>query len=271
MTNEKEECKLCGGVGKIPLESEDDLAFNWKQCVCSFTRGLRVKLGPEIATAQLVSSSPLFDLTDKNLHIKCDWTVLTGHLKYVLMQKNYERGLHYYCNIVTDERLKTVWLGDEAYKAKARKKREEVDNNNTLSDVVGASYDLVIIRLGFLGYKNIAMPGVLKEALMIRQGQAKATWVVEDPEFPPFTEGHFSWNMEVGRYIGDRFTVVDLLSPETKFADTHTPTSPGMYLDKGETPVASQAKVLSQPRVVDYPSRVSYQDDRSWITNLVAQ
>ena len=226
-------CKTCGGAGKTLVEGCDN---DWKQCVCAFTRSLRTKLGPEISTAKLVTETPLLkgsvDLTKENVLLKADWTLLTGHLKFVLMQKNYEHGLHFYCNILTDERLKTVWVGDEAYKAKSRKKRDGVESHNTLADIVGPNYDLVLIRLGFLGYPNRAMPGILKEALMIRQGAAKPTWLVEDPEFPPFTQGHHAWNQEVGRYVVERFKEVSLLSTEAKFASSYFPETPskGMVL-----------------------------------------
>lgn len=251
VTNPSEEtpsCKLCGGVGKTKEPAED----TWKQCVCSFTRGLRQKLGPELVAAKLLEDSPLFDRTKENLHIKADWATLTGHLKYVLMQKNYEFGLHYYCNIVTDERLFHVWIGDESYKSKSRKKRDEVDTHNTISDVAGANQDLVIIRLGFLGHPNRAMPGVLKETLLLRQGLAKPTWVVSDPEFPPYTEGHFSWSPDVGKYIAERYKDLDLLPEGAKFASTYLSASPtpGMFLAKEDDllPPPWEQKV---PKVLD--------------------
>lgn len=227
-------CKLCGDVGKTRVETEDIHVAEWKQCVCSFTRGLKLKLGPELVTAKLLDASLLLDRVKENLHIKADWVTLSSHLKYVLIQMNYEKGLHFYHSIVTDERLKTVWVGDEAYKAKSRKKRDEVDTHNTISDIAGETLDLVIIRLGFLGYPNRAMPGVLKETLLLRQAKAKPTWIVEDPEFPPFTDGHFAWNQEVGRYVAERFKEVNLLPEGTKFATTYLSSSPGMLLTKDD-------------------------------------
>jgi hypothetical protein len=80
---------------------------------------------------------------------------------------------------------------------------------NTLADIVGRDFDLVIIRLGHLGYKNVAMPGILKDALMLREVALKPTWLIDSPQ-SPFTMGHFAYSEDVYEYIKNRFEVVEV-------------------------------------------------------------
>lgn len=209
-------CEECGGTGKIRTGPND-----WKVCACAFWSKFKAKVGPEIALAlPAVEDTPLLvlgkagepvvtDRTDKNVFIKAWWSDLLHHLQFVLLMKNLDRGLQFYHQVVTDERLKGVYLGAEAYSSRSKKRREDVVTFNTLADLVGVDYHLVIIRLGFLGYKNIAMPGILKEALLIRQAANLPTWIVEEPN-SPFGPGHFTFNEDVFDYISSRFEVLDL-------------------------------------------------------------
>jgi hypothetical protein len=83
-----------------------------------------------------------------------------------------------------------------------------------LSDFIGNDYDLIVIRLGFLGYKNVAMSGALKESLLIRQAINKPTWIIEEPN-NPFQQGHFSWSQDLSEYINYYFKVINLSEGKT--------------------------------------------------------
>ncbi len=111
--------------------------------------------------------------------------------------------------IITDARVKDIYVGDESYSKKAKKKRDDEDSFNSLRDLL-EDPDLVIIRLGFLGYSNKAMPGALKEACLTREALKKATWLVEDPEIAPFSQGHHAWSPEVEVYVHRTFAEIDL-------------------------------------------------------------
>jgi len=210
MSDEKPPCQKCGGSGKIQI---DDSTVT--QCICAFARAMKEHLGSEIALAPVVKSSPLFvagqpdpkvDRTKDNLFLKGYWADLLPHFKAALIGK----GLFFQFKIVTDEKLKTVFVGDESYKVRARSKRDDIETNNSLADLVGPDNALVIIRLGFLGYKNVAMPGILREALLLREALSKATWIVEDPDQGYFGPGHLAYSDEAAEVIDRIFTVVDL-------------------------------------------------------------
>jgi len=214
MTTEKS-CAKCGGTGKIVV---DDTTH--RMCICLYNRKMRVHLGPELMSVKPVFDSPLYqqvfdasegnlpmlDLTGKNLFLKSRWDDLLGHMTWAF----YCKGPNWYFHIVTDERIRNVYVGNEQYLAKRRSRREEEDSNNSLHDLIGESFDLVILRLGFLGYKNIAMAGALLEALRIREVQLKPTWIVEEPG-SIFAPGHFSYSEELADYVHHRFETLDLV------------------------------------------------------------
>jgi hypothetical protein len=127
-----------------------------------------------------------------------------------MIGKYLEKDLHYYMRMVTDVQLKSCYLGEMSYKAKKTKDRD-LDGSvsyNTLADFIGPDLHLVIIELGTLGHPNRAMPGILKEALLIRQAAGKPTWIFDTPD-TPWGPGHFSYNEDVCGYVG-RYTRVDL-------------------------------------------------------------
>ena len=202
MNENGEVCKFCGGRGTV---SVDDMGGN--ECVCAYARRLKMHLGPEILSAENIRS-PFFvpdgdDFTMNNVFFKSYWRDFLPHLKWVLGCK----GPMFRFRILTDEKLRTVYVGSESYTSRPRSKRDDMDTNNSLNDIVGGDISLLIIRLGFLGYKNIAMPGILKEALMLREVALKPTWIVESPN-APLVPGHFAYSDEVFEYILERFKSV---------------------------------------------------------------
>ena len=209
-------CLICKGEGMVRIPGSLDT----KQCICAFTLYLKARLGEEIATSKpIVSKSvlyevptsggePIVDLTNQNCFIKGWWADFKPNFRLAAMHLLERRSFQWYFSIITDEQIKTVFVGSEAYSQKSRKKRDDIVTYNSLSDFVG-SQDLVVIRLGFLGYKNVAMSGALKETLMIRQALGKPTWILEEPN-SVFDEGHHSWSLDVEEYIQHRYDVVEL-------------------------------------------------------------
>jgi hypothetical protein len=206
-------CSRCDGSGFILNPNNDT---HVKQCLCAYAKALKANLGLEIASANLITESPLykqgaFDLTLKDLYIRGDWDTLLSHFKWALGCK----GPMFRFKIVTDENLKTVYVGAESYTSRPRSERDGVQTHNSLGDLIGKDVELVILRLGFIGHKNVAMPGILKEALRLREGIKKITWIVEDPE-SPFGPGHFSYSDEVAKYIDRNFQVLELTKKDYK-------------------------------------------------------
>lgn len=209
-------CKTCGGLGIIQV---DDL--NSKMCLCAYARAMLVHLGPEIGGAKPLTESPLYvrepfyDATKDNIFLKGRWKTLISHLKFSLCVK----GLDFMTRVTSDERLKEIYLGKESYGQRAKGKRDEVETFNNLDDFVREP-DLLVLRLGFLGHKNIAMPGILKETLMLREFVQKPTWLIEDPA----NDWGLSYSDDLWSYIQGHFKVVEVSSsdptPVPAFEDT---------------------------------------------------
>lgn len=202
-------CKLCQGKKFIEVSPT-----KVRVCECAYAAALRSHLGAEIATADTLTSSPLLDpttgvdLTRENVFLSGPWEVVRSHLKWALAYK----GLNFHFKILTDEKLKNVYVGSESYLSRSRKVRDDVDSYNSLSDLIG-DYDLILIRLGFLGYSNRAAPGILKEAILLREGMRKPTWVMEEAPF----QNCYSYSPEVANYLAKRYRHIKVdydLQPE---------------------------------------------------------
>lgn len=211
--HEEAPCTTCNGQGVIEI---DDLTS--ALCHCTRTRLMRAHLGPEIASAKKRKDTPLYergptpsdppiiDRTRENLFIKGHWPDLIAHFRYALICK----GLMFRFQVITDERIKTVYVGADSFEKRAREERDQIKKTyNSLQDIV-CEHDLTIIRLGFLGHKNRSMPGALKEALMLREVQRKPTWIIEDPK-NPFDLNHKAYSDEVAEYINSNYAIMDLV------------------------------------------------------------
>jgi len=251
------DCPICKGDGHRIVDND------MKECACLYNKRVILRLGPEIATAPLIVDSPLYkpnpehggaplvDKTRINAIVKGYWPDLLSHFKWTFIVKyNTVRLERFSFQIITDEKLRNVWFGKESNQARSKKQRDQdVATFNTVEDLLGTNYNLAIIRLGFLGWKNQAMGGILKEALMVRQALNLPTWLIEDPE-SPFEEGHYSWSRDVAEYIKDRFELIDLVgdAPPPKKEE------PGMAMDEDDEPVVAapvtrpSAKPPSKPK-----------------------
>jgi hypothetical protein len=177
-------------------------------------------LGPDLGGAPQIQSSPLYaldgnfatvivDRTTENVFVKGSWPVVLPHLRLALGHRYYLRESYRY-SILTDERIINVYVGNEGYKARSK---NNDGSFNGLKDLVEAP-DLVVVRLGFLGYRNKAAPGALKQALMLREAALKPTWVVQNPA----NDAPVSWDDEIAAYIQEHFDVVDLRKAKTPTA-----------------------------------------------------
>lgn len=213
MPEAKRVCPNCDGVGFLYNEE----TFTRTPCRCKIAEYMTKHLGTEIAKAETIYESPLYELAEKsgdlppldrtkeNLHIKgLSWAALLPHLKLCLWPK----GIFFNFRIVTDEKIKTVFVGAEAYNQRSRSKRDDMVTMNSLNDLLGKEYDFVIIRLGFLGHSNRAAAGSVKEALMIRDVEQRPTWVVEEP-CSPFGPDHFTYSDDLAEYIDRNYKTVE--------------------------------------------------------------
>jgi hypothetical protein len=212
--SEKRVCPTCEGAGFL----YDEESFTRIPCNCKIAEYMVKHLGPEIARAPTIYSSPLYefgaksgdlpkvDRTKENLYIKCAWVDLLSHLKLCL----WPQGIFFNFRVVTDEEIKTVFVGAMAYNQRAKSKRDDMVTYNSLNDLLGKEWDFIIIRLGHLGHKNAAAAGAIKEALMIRDTDQKVTWLIEEPN-SPFGHGNFSYSDELAEYIDQNFKRIALV------------------------------------------------------------
>ncbi len=217
-------------------------------CVCLKRSMIDNFLGPDLAGAPQIRTGPLYavevangvvlDRTSDNLLIKSGWAALRPHLRLALGYRHYVEQTFRYV-ILTDERVLNVYVGNERYGSRSRKIREDQDSFNGLKDLIEGP-PLVIVRLNFIGHKNIAAPGALKQALMIREVAHKPTWIIYDPNY----DTPISWNEEVVAYVHEHFEVVDFKKLGVPSPPSGPPT---MEVEEHELP-APRPKPQPPPR-----------------------
>lgn len=219
-------------------------------------------LGPEFVGVKHVRNSPLFvtsddggpplvDRTKSNLFLKGFYSEILRHMKWALALK----GPSFHFQIITDERIKNVFVGAEAYRARPKDDRDDGAAYNSLPDLVN-SPQLLIIRLGQLGYKNVAAAGALKEALLIRAAGGLPTWLIESEE----QAWTFSKDGDVSYYVDNNFEVMSFEGTGTRPAvaqtdwdkmrqanSTFTEEELGMSLDTQLTPPSEAGDLIPTP------------------------
>ena len=203
----------CNGSGWVIVDS-----LNARMCVCMMAKKIKQSLGdlagaPSIPSTVLyqpggVDMPPLVDRTQDNLFILGKWfDVIRPNLKRALSCKLGDTNLKFRFLTISDERIKNVWVGNE--QSSKSKLRSDTECANSLRELMGLDYDLVLIRLGFLVAPNRAAPAMLKEALMIRESLDKPTWLFHPPDMT-FGPGCTAYDPEVQYYIDNRFEVLEL-------------------------------------------------------------
>jgi hypothetical protein len=237
----------------VPGEDADDTV---QVCVNIYRRQLTQYLGAEFQGVRHEVNTPLLkfsreggppivDLTNTNLLIQCPWSVLRRHLKYVLGMK----GLKFSWRIITDERIRNVFVGSESYQSRSRQEREAVSTYNNVAQFV-EDCDLVIIKLGYLGYQNKAAAGALKEALLHRASVNRITWIVQDPS--KSCEWIHSRNADVEDYIREYYQ--DLTIDGTPGEEIES--EPEVESNGIQTDIEEPSTELEDYVVTDEPSEV---------------
>lgn len=146
------------------------------------------------------------DRMEDNLFLKGPWGLVCQHLRWCLLIKQH-RYPDFTFKLVNDQRIVDVYVGNESFKNKAARDREDGENNNSLSDLV-REQDLLLLRLGVLGSVNKAAANAVLSVLRIRSDAGKPVWLIEGNL--AFGEGHRSYNHELGDYIDENYEAVDL-------------------------------------------------------------
>ena len=243
-------CPVCHGARwKISGEKA-------RTCLCLSTEMLSDYLGPDLNGAPKITEGPLYaldanfnprlDRTSENLYIKSTWPVVLPHIRLALGYCWYHNMAFRYL-ILTDERILNVFVGNEQYNNRSRKTREDRESYNGLRDLVEDPH-LVIVRLGFIAYKNVAAPGALKQALMIREVARKPTWIVHNINDPPPVSLN-DW--EINSYLKEYFDTLDLSTITTPVALIEEPVT-SMNVEPYEAP-PPRSKAKKNPPPEDPP------------------
>jgi hypothetical protein len=145
-----------------------------------------IGIDPQFLAVPHYAQTPLFqagtiDRTRDNLFIRhAHWHSFLAHFKWVIASKS----TGFFVRVVTDMTLLNVYLGHASVKNRLLSQRVEDGElliSNSLEDLL-SSPDLVVIRLGHVVHMNRAAANVLREAIMLRLGIGKATWLIEPLE-----------------------------------------------------------------------------------------
>lgn len=177
------QCPNCGGTGHIFTN------LTARRCeVCLARNLISNKLG-WLNKARNIKSSPLAGKTHSNVFILASDDEANAHLKYTFTQLGADERWVY----ITDSDVLQAWLG-KPNPAKAE----------NLQDLV--EYPFMVVRLGVLGYKNVALSGVLHELVQLRLLSSLPTWLISHRELRAETCLEYSPELEI--LISQNFTRV---------------------------------------------------------------
>ncbi len=190
-STERATCPQCGGSGVVRSIERGEHRVD-VECVCGLRLRKRLALGDDIYTAPVIRESPLNRKTTTNVFVTAAWRALLPHLRLALGMAWHAGELEarpFTFKVVTDEQILRASLARDR------------DPDQYEVTIGGAS--LLIVRLGFLGWRNQAMAGYLREALMRRLDVDRApVWLADTPKLL-FESGHLSWDAAVGAYVAE--------------------------------------------------------------------
>ena len=184
-------CDICNGVGYLPVPNDPDTRI---KCKCTLIRLYRNKLGNDVFNATNLKRSAYSDRVDKNVFVTANRHDFLPHLRYTLI----DHGLNFFSRVTNDSQMLDAWLSKEMTHSQSEGTASHVDYTS-LRDLV-ENPQLLIIFLCVVSYTNRALPGILLEAMRIRNFVGKPTWII-NPHTHPFNQGHLCWSAEVEEFI----------------------------------------------------------------------
>jgi hypothetical protein len=148
-------CETCGGLGHIFIDS-----MTSKRCVCLLRSLYALKLG-RLMNVKTAKNSPLLKKLDSNLYLIVDDDTIAPHLKASFIMMGLDARWVY----IDDSNVLQTWLGGT--------NSAGADNIPELMEI-----PFMALRLGVVGYKNVALSGVLCELLMGRALSNRPTWII---------------------------------------------------------------------------------------------
>jgi hypothetical protein len=195
--NSMANCDKCGSTGVIEREGKT------YECQCALLRRLAASM-PSFIRSTIVSKEhvvhPITDNIRNSYLIDAAWSDARAIIK-VAMYKN--PNIHF--RITSDREIRDVGVGSTSRQARGE---DAVVVFNSLQDLM-ESPQVVIIRLGELGYKNKAAPGLLEEALSIRTDRGLSTWILNNKN-RPFGPASYAYSETVWDLIITSFRRIDV-------------------------------------------------------------
>lgn len=211
MTKKENDCEICNGKGWIDITEDDpeyeDIKKKWgkkaeayttkKRCQCLLQKQYKRWLGKPIYNAKVIEDSPLLGREEESLFITAERHDFLSHVRFVLTHHD----IGFFWRMTNDSDLRDIFVGNN-------------EDFPSVSSFVRKP-DFLVIQLAVLSYKNVAMSGVILEALRTRQFKGKPTWVV-NPHDKPFKDGHLAWSKELDFFIDEHMEKISLTSTTKK-------------------------------------------------------
>lgn len=193
-------CPRCRGVGDIQE------AGCWMYCVCvrRQDQAQRVKAywPPDVLQAAgrgEVRRSVLEGRLRESLWIRTERDVLVAHLARALVVSLRIELVR----VASDADLATAWLARVAGKVRDEEVREmsrdEADRFDRLEDLV-LPPALLVVQLGVKAAALKDLPGLVMEAIRLRQQRSRPTWIV-DTAAKPLAPGHLAHSDELAAML----------------------------------------------------------------------
>lgn len=206
-TEEAPVCKTCHGNGFIPAR---DGSSGVEFCPHVIRDMAKMDLGEEIYGALDGKHTDLFGCTRDDMIIYASWGDALPQIANVFFTMWRDMGMHVRTKIVTDKDILRANFSDvNKYPSDGEGETKRRVTDEPVHKLISEEYVLLVIRLGFLGRANSAMPGYLYEALRYRESKGVRTWIISDPK-RPFDKTHFAWDQQVDEYIGERYATAHL-------------------------------------------------------------
>jgi hypothetical protein len=208
------DCPLCKGRGVVLVPKEERPVYalpgTTKFCECVYKRDLMLNLRSgwkPLTKVRSTEGSPLIGRTRANMWVRANEKEIKGHLRAAVLKHSPR----WRFKVITDADLMTTWLysANEVYDADVGQARARGDNTTSrVSDLV-EPWDLLIIRMGYKGARNQAMPEVFLEALLHREHLDRPTWVLDSPK-QPLRQEHRAWDEVVQEHMNDYFEFLEI-------------------------------------------------------------
>ncbi len=188
-----ERCPLCGvkaekmecnGTGHQLVMDEFEGQQYFDQQICPYKVALKIRanMDPSIRGSKpYAHPTPLLKEAHRFLFFESRWSIIARNIHNFIL--NQHDPLNFRVRITSDREILEVRLGNQ---------NDEDGGRMGLTAFI-QPYDLVVIRLGEIGYQNVAAAGYLYEAIMPRIRQDARLWVQCEPS-DPYRPDHFAYS-----------------------------------------------------------------------------